>query len=91
MLYHMDASLSSILQLPAPGDVPLALGDDLDPEIKQWLKTSYGPAYVANALCYVDPDKTTSWRQQISDTQELQLRYWWSGRVRITKVLSIVS
>lgn len=88
MLYHMDEDeRKKLVGAPRPevGDddimkVPAELGPNLEAGTRNWLRTTYIPAWIATRINQVADMEKSLFRKKLDNAQRRRLKYWWEGK-----------
>ncbi|KPM46112.1 hypothetical protein AK830_g409 [Neonectria ditissima] len=75
MYYHMDKKqLETFTSRGRPDHLPSELTTQLDPDLKQWLKDTYAPAFITRNISQLEKYKVNFKGNDIE-----KVWYWWAG------------
>ena len=81
MLYHMNADdRTTFLQTTAPPGLPTDLTTNLPTALKNWIKGTYGPAFISFLIAQTKASNVT-WRNAFTPEEIDKIWYWWNGQV----------
>ena len=83
MLYHLkqEDRVDILGVTERPKDLSYHLADGLDPSLRNWLKTVYGPAVVCQTIAQASIATKSSWRHRFSAEEEAKVWYFFTGKV----------
>ncbi|KAJ5587160.1 uncharacterized protein N7459_002925 [Penicillium hispanicum] len=75
MYYHMDQKqLDDFTIRGRPTQLPSQLTTQLDPNLREWLKNTYAPAFIAQNISQIE-----KYSDRFKDNEREKVWYWWAG------------
>lgn len=79
MYYHMDQTqLEKFTSRGQPDHLPLELTTNLDPDLREWLRKTYAPAFIARNISQLE-----KYKDRFQGNEMEKIWYWWAGTVRL--------